>query len=92
MESVSIAIITSIITVIITILTFSKNSVLNVKNDSKENGIFSAKLDYISQGIYDIKLDNKARDKEIQELVKDLIELKQNLISTNKRLDLLENK
>ncbi|MGL4107267.1 hypothetical protein [Clostridium sp. LP20] len=90
MENIPIAIIFTILGGIIGFLTFTRNRDKDIKNESKQDGIIETKLDYISKGVDDIRIDNKARDKQIQDVVKELAEVKQSVKSAHHRIDNLE--
>lgn len=92
METISIAMVCSIIGVFGTLWSINRNRTKDIQNNTKEDAIFSTKLDYISRGVDDIKLDNKARDRQIQDLAKDLIEVKQSVKSAHHRIDTIEMK
>lgn len=90
METVSIALICSLIGAAIGMATFNKNRDKDIKADSKENAIVATKLDYISRGVDDIKLDIKSQDNKIQSLNEKVIELTQSVKSAHHRIDGLE--
>lgn len=92
MEITVITVMCSIISVFCTAFGLIRNRTKDIRSDTKEDAILSTKLDYISKGVDDIRLDNKARDRQIQEIVKDLIEVKSSTKSAHHRLDTLENR
>ena len=90
METISVALICTILGVTITYLSFQRNKSNDIRAETREDAETKAKLDYISKGVDDIKLDNKSRDRQINELAKDLIEVKQSVKSAHHRIDSLE--
>lgn len=82
----------SLIGAIIGIATFSRNRDKDIKTDSEKNAIVATKLDYISRGVDDIKLDIKVQDSKIQNLNKEVIEIRQSVKSAHHRIDGLEEK
>ncbi|WP_244833358.1 hypothetical protein [Clostridium sp. BJN0001] len=92
MERISIALICTIGGFVISYVTFIHNKDNAIRAETKEDAETKAKLDYISKGVDDIRLDNKSRDRQIQELAKDLIEVKQSVKSAHHRIDSIENR
>lgn len=92
MEVISIALLSSLIGIASTIITLNRNKTKDIQNSTKEDAILATKLDYISRGVDDIKLDNKARDMQVQDLAKDMIEVKQSVKSAHHRIDSIEDK
>ena len=90
METISIALVCTILGAIIGIATFSRNRDKDIKKDAKEDAETKAKLDYISRGVDDIKLDNKQRDREMLKMNDRLIIVEQSVKSAHKRIDNLE--
>ena len=92
METISIALICTIGGFILSYAAFMRNKDNAIRAETREDAETKAKLDYISKGVDDIRIDNKARDRQIQELAKDMIEVKQSAKSAHHRIDGLENK
>lgn len=92
METISVALICTVLGVAISYLTFQRSKSNDIRAETREDAETKAKLDYISKGVDDIRIDNKARDRQIQELAKDMIEVKQSAKSAHHRIDGLENK
>lgn len=90
METISVALICTVFGVVISYLTFQRGKSNDIRAETREDAETKAKLDYISKGVDDIRLDNKARDRQIQDLSKDLIEVKQSVKSAHHRIDSLE--
>ncbi|KFX57591.1 hypothetical protein HYH39_02385 [Clostridium botulinum] len=90
METISVALICSFIGVFSTLWSINRNKTQDIKLDTKEEAIVATKLDYISRGVDDIKLDNKARDRQMHDLAKDIIEVKQSVKSAHHRIDSIE--
>lgn len=87
METISVALLCTVLGVAISYLTFQRGKSNDIRAETREDAETKAKLDYISKGVDDIRLDNKARDRQIQELSKDLIEVKQSVKSAHHRID-----
>lgn len=92
METISIALICTIGGFILSYAAFMRNKDNAIRAETREDAETKAKLDYISKGVDDIRIDNKARDRQIQDLAKDMIEVKQSTKSAHHRIDGLENK
>ena len=91
METISIALICTIGGFILSYAAFMRNKDNAIRAETKEDAETKAKLDYISKGVDDIRFDNKARDRQIQDLAKDMIEVKQSTKSAHHRIDELIN-
>lgn len=90
METISIALMCSILGAIIGIATFSRNRDKDIKSDTKEDATTKAKLDYIATAVDEIRLDNKARDREMTEFNSRIIRLEESCKSAHKRIDGIE--
>ncbi|MEW9093926.1 MAG: hypothetical protein AB2417_02490 [Clostridiaceae bacterium] len=90
METISIALLCSIIGAVIALITFSKNRDKDLKKDTKEETIMSTRLDYIAKGVDDIRLDMKAQDRKMQDFGERLIVIEQSTKSAHHRIDGLE--
>ena len=77
METISIALVCTIIGAIISYATFQRNRGHDIRADTREEADTKAKLDYISRGVYDIKLDNKQRDREMLKMNERLIRVEE---------------
>lgn len=91
METISIALICSLISVIISYLTFQRNGRKETREDVRDNVETKAKLNYIVQAVDEIRLDNKARDREVSDINIRLTKLEESCKSAHKRLDEKEN-
>jgi flagellar motor component MotA len=92
METISIALICTVGGFILSYAAFMRNKDNAIRAETKEDAETKAKLDYISKGVDDIRIDNKARDRQIQDLSRDVIEVKQSVKSAHHRIDSIENK
>ena len=92
MDSISIALLSSLIGLLIGIATFSRGRDKDIKKDAKEDAETKAKLDYISRGVDDIKLDNKQRDREFLEMNNRVAVLEQSVTTAHKRIDTVEGR
>ncbi|MEW9093795.1 MAG: hypothetical protein AB2417_01830 [Clostridiaceae bacterium] len=59
METISIALLCSVIGAVIVLITFSRNKDKDLKKNTKEETIMSTRIDYIAKGVDDIRLDMK---------------------------------
>lgn len=90
METISIALICSIVGAVIGVATFSKNRTKDLKADTKEEAETRTKLDYISRGVDDIRIDIKAQQREMQEMKEQIIRVEESCKSAHKRIDGIE--
>ena len=90
METISIALICSIIGAGISYFTFQRNRTNDIRADTREEADTRAKLDYIATAVDEIRLDNKARDREITEMREKVIRNEESVKSAHKRIDGLE--
>lgn len=94
METVSTAIICTILGCIISYATFYMNSKKNTKQETKEEVAMSTKLDtkldMISKNIDEIRLDNKDFNKSMQQLAERVSAVEQSAKSAHHRIDQLE--
>lgn len=86
METVSIAIVCSLISCIIGISGYAR-----LKNkDAEDGGFTKAKLDYISKGVDDIRLDIRDQGRKINDINDRLIRVEESTKSAHKRINDLE--
>lgn len=90
METISIALACTVISLIISYATFYRNKGHDIRADTREEADTKAKLDYISRGVDDIKLDNKQRDREMLKMNERLIRVEESVKSAHKRIDGIE--
>ncbi len=90
METVSIALLCTVAGVIISYLTFQRNSEKDIKNSTTESTTVAVKLDYISKGVDDIRLDIKSTNREVDALKEKFVRHDESLKSAHKRIDTLE--
>ena len=90
METISIALVCTVVGVLISYATFQRNRGHDIRADTREEADTKAKLDYISRGVDDIKLDNKQRDREMLKMNERLIREEESVKSAHKRIDGIE--
>lgn len=90
METVSVAVVCTVLGALIGLATFSRSRDKDIKKDAQEDAETKAKLDYISRGVDDIKLDNKQRDREFLKMNDRLTIVEQSVKSLHKRVDNFE--
>lgn len=90
MEYISIGVLCSTISVLISYLTFNKNSKRDVQADTKERVEIKVQLEYISRGIDDVKMGNKMRDEQIKGLNDRVISMESEMRNLVLRVDKIE--
>ena len=68
MENISLAVICSLVSIVISYLTFTRNGTKDVRSETAKSVELKSKLEYISRGIDDIKLENRIRDEQMKSL------------------------
>lgn len=87
METISIALICTVLSVIISYCTFRKNNKKDIETETTERIEMKIKLDYISKGVDDIKLNDKARDDSLKKLDQRLIIVEEEIKTIFKKID-----
>lgn len=87
METISIALICTVLSVIISYCTFRKNNKKDIETETTERIEMKIKLDYISKGIDDIKLNDKARDDSLKKMDQRLIIVEEEIKTIFKKID-----
>ena len=87
METISIALICTILSVVISYLTFRKNNKKEIESETTERIEMKIKLDYISKGIDDIKLNDKVRDDNLKKMDQRLIIVEEEIKTIFKRIN-----
>ena len=90
METISIALVCTVVGAIISYATFQRNKGHDIRADTREEAVTRAKLDYIATAVDEIRLDNKARDREMNEFNTRLIRVEESTKSAHKRIDGIE--
>lgn len=90
MEYISVGVLCSTISVLISYLTFNKNSKRDVQADTKERVEIKVQLEYISRGIDDVKMGNKMRDEQIKGLNDRVISMESEMRNLVSRVDKLD--
>lgn len=91
MENISIAVLCSLVSIIISYLTFTRNSTKDVRTETAQNVELKSRLEYISRGIDDIKLENRVRDEQIKSLSERVILLENTVTTLVKRIDKIDD-
>ena len=73
MEFISIGAICTITGVVISFLTFQRNSRKEIQTSTREQVELKTKLDYISKGVDDIKFNDRIRDEQLKKIAERLI-------------------
>ena len=87
METISIALMWTILSVVISYLTFRKNNKKEIESETAERIEMKIKLDYISKGIDDIKLNDKVRDDNLKKMDQRLIMVEGEVKAMFKRIN-----
>ena len=87
METISIALMCTILSVVISYLTFRKNNKKEIESKTAERIEMKIKLDYISKGIDDIKLNDKVRDDNLKKMDQRLIIVEEEIKTIFKRIN-----
>lgn len=91
MENISIAVLCSLVSIVISYLTFTRNSTKDVRSEAAQSVELKSRLEYISRGIDDIKLENRIRDDQIKTLNEKVIILDNTVTTIVKRMDRIDN-
>ena len=91
MENISIAVLCSLVSIVISYLTFTRNSTKDVRSEAAKSVELKSRLEYISRGIDDIKLENRIRDDQIKTLNEKVIILDNTVTTLVKRIDRIDN-
>lgn len=91
MENISIAVLCSLVSIVISYLTFTRNSAKDVRSEAAQSVELKSRLEYISRGIDDIKLENRIRDDQIKTLNEKVIILDNTVTTLVKRIDRIDN-
>lgn len=96
METVSIALVCTILGAIISYMTFQRNKTKDIRADTKEEveGITTVaqEIKYVSRGVDEIKYDLRDINKNMSDINERLIRVEESTKSAHKRLDNLEGK
>ena len=87
METISIALICTILGVAISYLTFQKNKDNAIRAETKEDAETKAQLDYISKCVDDIRLDIKFQDRKIEDLKERVTRVEESTKQAHKRIN-----
>lgn len=90
METISIALICTILGVAISYLTFQRNKDNAIRAETKESAIVAAKLDFISQGVNNIQVKLESQEAKTTEINERLIRVEESTKSAHKRINDLE--
>ena len=90
METISIALVCTVVGAIISYATFQRNRGNDIRADTREEAETRTKLDYISKGVDDIRLDIKSTNREVDRLKEQFARHDESLKSAHERLDKIE--
>ena len=92
METISIALICSIIGCVGTLLTISRNKSKDTKEETEGITKITQEIKYVSKGVDDIKYDMRDINRNMSEVNEKVIRLEESCKSAHKRIDNLEEK
>ena len=92
METISVALIFTVLGGGVGYLTFIRGRDKDIKKDAKDQAEISVKLDMTLKGIADIQSDFKAQDKRIDDVNIAVIKVNESVKSAHYRIDGLEEK
>lgn len=90
METISVALICTVLGVVIGYSNFQRGKKKDTKEEGKTEGATNLKLDYISKGVDDIRLDIKAQDRKIDDINVKLVRVEESTKQAHKRIDRME--
>ena len=90
MEIVSVSVICTVTGVIISFLTFQRNSRKEIQSSTREQVELKTKLDYISKGVDDIKFNDRIRDEQLKKIAERLVIAEEEIKILFKRFDKLD--
>ena len=90
METISIALICSIIGCIGTLITLSRNKFRDTKEETEGITKISEEMKYISKGVDDIKYDVREINKSVSDINERLTRVEESCKSAHKRIDNIE--
>lgn len=73
MDNISIGLLCTILGIVISFLTFQRNSKKEIQTDTREFVEVKTQLGYISRGVDDIKFNDRIRDEQLKSLNERLI-------------------
>lgn len=87
METISIALIGTLLGVIISFATFQLNKSNSIRAETKEGAIMGAKLDFISQGVNNIQVKMEAQEGKMELMNEKIIRVEESTKSAHKRIN-----
>lgn len=77
---------------LITYFGFMRNRDKDVKKEATESAVMSVNLDHIKTGVDSIVVDMKVRDKQFDEMSKEVVRIDESAKSAHKRIDKLDER
>jgi hypothetical protein len=90
METISIALICTLLGVTISYATFQLNKGNSIRAETKEGAIMAAKLDFISQGVNNIQVKMEAQEGKLSQINERVARVEESTKSAHHRLDNIE--
>lgn len=88
---IGIGVICTLLGVLITVFTFTRNRDRDVKSDASELAVIKTKLDTISLGIEQIRIDIRANEMRVSDIAEKLIRVEESNKLAHKRIDKIES-
>ncbi|MBN1076090.1 hypothetical protein DVV91_17360 [Clostridium botulinum] len=90
METISIALICTILGVVISYATFQKNKDNSIRAETKEGAIMATKLDFISQGVNNIQVKIEAQENKFVAMNERITRVEESTKSAHHRIDTIK--
>ncbi|HBJ1648924.1 hypothetical protein JW813_11180 [Clostridium botulinum] len=90
METISIALICTILGVVMSYATFQKNKDNSIRAETKEGAIMATKLDFISQGVNNIQVKIEAQENKFIAMNERITRVEESTKSAHHRIDTIK--
>ncbi|MBN1039010.1 hypothetical protein DVW12_09880 [Clostridium botulinum] len=90
METISIALICTILGVVMSYATFQRNKDNSIRAETKEGAIMATKLDFISQGVNNIQVKIEAQENKFVAMNERITRVEESTKSAHHRIDTIE--
>ncbi|NFO15507.1 hypothetical protein FDB34_15210 [Clostridium botulinum] len=90
METISIALICTILGVVMSYATFQRNKDNSIRAETKEGAIMATKLDFISQGVNNIQVKIEAQENKFVAMNERITRVEESTKSAHHRIDTIK--
>ncbi|NFF80446.1 hypothetical protein FDA09_14535 [Clostridium botulinum] len=90
METISIALICTILGVVMSYATFQRNKDNSIRAETKEGAIMATKLDFISQGVNNIQVKMEAQENKFITMNERITRVEESTKSAHHRIDTIK--